>query len=117
VLRGTANAAMQCFDVADPNLVVGQRHATIVPAQVLFLMNSDLVLDQAQGLAARVLAEPGESLDARIVKAWRLALCRPPNAAEAQALRETLTSTPDDAGAWARLCQTLMMTGEFRTLE
>jgi len=117
VVRGSANPAMQCFDVADPNLVTGQRRATIVPAQALFLMNSELVLDQAQGFAARVLAAKADTLDARIEKAWRLALCRPPSAAEAQALRETLAPTPDDPAAWARVCHTLMMTGEFRILE
>jgi hypothetical protein len=117
VVRGAANPAMQCFDVADPNLVTGQRHATIVPGQVLFLLNSDLVLDQAQGLAARILAEPSDTLDARINKAWRLALCRPPSAAEARALHETLAPTPEDPAAWARVCQTLMLTAEFRLLE
>ena len=116
VVRGAANPAMQCFDVADPNLVTGQRRATIVPGQALFLMNSDLVLAQAQGFAARVLATPG-SLDARIVNAWRLALCRAPSASEAQALREILASAPDDPAAWAQVCHTLMMTGEFRILE
>ena len=101
---------------ADPNLVTGQRRATIVPGQALFLMNSDLVLAQAEGFAARVLAEPG-SLDARIVSAWRLALCRPPSATEARALRELLSPAPDDPAAWAQVCHTLMMTGEFRILE
>ncbi len=117
LLRAQANPAMQCFDVADPNLVTGQRRATIVPAQALFLMNSDLVLKQAQGLAGRVLAEPTDTLDGRIVKAWRLVLCRPPSASEAQALREILVSAPNDPAAWSQVCQTLMMTGEFRILE
>jgi hypothetical protein len=116
VLRAQANPAMQCFDVADPNLVTGQRRATIVPSQALFLMNSEMVLKQAQGLAARVLAEPGTP-DARIVKAWRMCLTREPSATEAKLLQETTAATPDDPAAWARVCQTLMMTGEFRILE
>jgi hypothetical protein len=116
LLRAQANPAMQCFDVADPNLVTGQRRATIVPSQALFLMNSEMVLKQAQGLAARVLAEPGTP-DARIVKAWRMCLTREPSANEAKLLQETIAATPDDPAAWARVCQTLMMTGEFRILE
>ena len=107
---------MQCFDAADPSLVTGQRRATIVPAQALFLMNSDLVMKQAQGLATRVLAEPG-SLDERIVKAWRRCLTRAPSASETQLLHEALAATPDDPAAWTRACHTLMMTGEFRILE
>ena len=116
LVRAQGNPAMQCFDAADPNLVTGQRRATIVPAQALFLMNSDLVLKQAQGLAARLLAEPG-SLDERIVKAWRRCLTRAPSASEAKILHEALAASPDDPAAWARVCQTLMMTGEFRILE
>ena len=116
VLRAQANPAMQCFDVADPNLVTGQRRATIVPAQALFLMNSEMALKQAQGLAARVLAEAGTP-DARIVKAWRMCLTREPSTTEAKLLHETIAATPDDAAAWTRVCQTLMMTGEFRILE
>ncbi|MEO6787086.1 MAG: DUF1549 and DUF1553 domain-containing protein, partial [Chthoniobacteraceae bacterium] len=116
LVRAQANPAMQCFDVADPNLVTGQRRATIVPAQALYLMNSELVLKQAQGLAARVLAEPGV-LDERIVKAWRRCLTRAPSAGEVKILREALATMPDDPAAWARVCQTLMMTGEFRILE
>jgi Protein of unknown function (DUF1553)/Protein of unknown function (DUF1549) len=116
VLRAQANPAMQCFDVADPNLVIGQRRATIVPAQALFLMNSEMVLKQAQGLAARLLAEPG-TVEARIVKAWRMCLTREPSAPEAKLLHDTIAATPDDPAVWTRVCQTLMMKGEFRILE
>lgn len=116
VLRAQTNPAMQCFDVADPNLVVGQRRATVVPAQALFLMNSDLVLKQAEGLAARVLATPGTP-DERIANAWRHCFTRTPSAKEAKILHEALASTPDDPSTWTRVCQTLMMTGEFRILE
>ena len=116
LLRGQGNAAMQCFDTADSNLVVGQRRATIVPSQALFLMNSELALKQAQGLAARVLAEPG-TVDARIVKAWRMCFTRQPSAGEVKILKKTIAATPDEPAAWARICQTLMMTAEFRILE
>ncbi|MEQ1852213.1 MAG: DUF1549 and DUF1553 domain-containing protein [Chthoniobacteraceae bacterium] len=116
VLRAQANPAMQCFDVADPNLVIGQRRATIVPAQALFLMNSEMVMKQAQGLAARLLAEPGTP-DARIAKAWRMCFTREPSANEAKLLHATIAATPDDPAVWTRVCQTLMMKGEFRILE
>ncbi len=116
LIRAQGNPAMQCFDVADPNLVVGQRRATIVPSQALFLMNSEVVFTQAQGLARRILAAPG-TLDERIAKAWRSCFTRTPSAGEAKLLHETLAATPDDPAAWSRVCQTLMMTGEFRVLE
>jgi Protein of unknown function (DUF1553)/Protein of unknown function (DUF1549) len=117
VVRGKANEAMQCFDCADPSLVTGQRRATIVPTQTLFLMNSDLVMQQSRNLAAHVLAIPDATLNDRIIAAWRMTLTRPPTTSEAQTLREYLSAKPDDADAWAQACQTLMLTGEFRTLE
>ncbi len=116
LLRAQGNPAMQCFDVADPNLVVGQRRATIVPAQALFLMNSEFAHAQAQGLAGRILAAPG-TLDERIARAWRSCLTRMPTESEAGILRGTLAAAPEDPAAWSRVCQTLMMTGEFRILE
>jgi hypothetical protein len=116
VIRAAQNPAMQCFDVADPNLVVGQRRATIVPTQALFLMNSDLVLKQADGLAAALLREDG-AVEERIVRAWRRCLTRPPTGSEIAAIQELLRDQTESAAAWSQVCQTLMMTGEFRILE
>jgi hypothetical protein len=117
VVRAAPNAAMQCFDVADPNLVVGQRRASIVPVQALFLMNSDLALKQSAALAASVLQERDDTLEERIERAWRRCLTRAPRAGEIAALARMLEDQPEDVEAWAQVCQTLMMTGEFRLLE
>jgi hypothetical protein len=117
VVRGALSPAMQCFDMADPNLVVGQRRATIVPTQALFLMNSDLVLKQADGLAASLLRERDDGLEERIVRAWRRCLTRAPSRTEIAAIRELLGDEPESAAAWSQVCQTLMMTGEFRILD
>jgi hypothetical protein len=117
VVRAAQNPAMQCFDVADPNLVTGQRRATIVPTQALFMMNSDLALKQADGLAAAILRERDDGLEERIVKAWRRCLTRPPSRNEIAAIKEILGDQAESAAAWSQVCQTLMMTGEFRILE
>jgi hypothetical protein len=117
VLRAAANPAMQCFDVADPNLVTGQRRATIVPTQALFLMNSDLVITQADALAETVLSGPAETLDERIVSLFRRCLTRAPSADELATLSRALADAPEDHATWAQVCHALMMTGEFRILE
>jgi hypothetical protein len=117
VVRAAQNPAMQCFDVADPNLVTGQRRATIVPTQALFMMNSDLALKQADGLAAAILRERDDGLEERIVKAWRRCLTRAPSRTEIAAVKELLGNQAESAAAWSQVCQTLMMTGEFRILE
>jgi hypothetical protein len=116
-LRAAANPAMQCFDVADPNLVTGRRRATIVPAQALYLMNSELVLKQAEGLADSILSSSAAILDERLTRLFRRCLTRPPTPAETAVLREALASAPNDRATWSQICQTLLMTGEFRILE
>jgi hypothetical protein len=117
VMRAAPNAAMQCFDVADPNLVVGQRRASIVPVQALFLMNSDLALKQSAAVAATLLQERDDTLEERIERAWRRCLTRAPRVEEMAALVRVLEDRAEDVEAWAQVCQTLMMTGEFRLLE
>lgn len=115
-VRGATTAVMQCFDCADPNLVTGARRPTIVPTQSLFLMNSDFAMTHARGFAKRVMAMSAASLDERIAMAWRMAFVREPSAAELAALKGELEPAPEDEDAWARVLQTLMMAGEFRTV-
>ena len=116
VVRGALTPALQSFDCADPNLVVGARTPAIVPTQSLFLMNSDFVMEQSRHLAARILATPALTSEERIVRLWRLVFTRMPEQAEVAALRAQLAGQPESRETWAHLCQVLMMTGEFRLL-
>ena len=116
VLRGKTLPVLQCFDLADPGGVNGLRRATIVPAQSLFLMNSDFAMQQARGFAARVLSVPAGSPDERLRLAWRMAFARAPLPTEVASLRRFLGDDPADPAAWSRACQVLLMTGEFRTI-
>jgi hypothetical protein len=115
-VRGATTAVMQCFDCADPNLVTGARRPTIVPTQSLFLMNSDFAMAQARGFAKRVMNAGGGSEEERITAAWRMTFARTPSPTEVAALRTELDSGAGTEDAWARILQTLMMTGEFRTV-
>jgi hypothetical protein len=115
-VRGATTLAMQCFDCADPNLVTGARRPTIVPTQALFLMNSDFAMEQARRFAKRVTTMKATNLDERIAMAWRMTFTRAPSDAELAALRRALASATENEDAWARVLQTLMMAGEFRTV-
>jgi len=76
LLRGITPRALQAFDPVTQTLVTGQRDATTVPAQALFLLNSPFVRRQSLALAERLLAEKPGTVAGRIGKAYRLVLGR-----------------------------------------
>jgi hypothetical protein len=113
IVRGAQLPMMQCFNAADPGLVIGSRSASITPVQSLLLMNSDLVMQQAQNFAKRV---SGPAVDAKIVCAWKMACCREPTPQELQTLRDFIATVGDNTEGWAQLCHALMQSGEFQTV-
>ena len=110
VVRGSQMPMMQCFNAADPGQVIGARSASITPAQSLLLMNSDLVMRQAEGFARRLT---GGSDGEKMALAWKMAFCRGPHEAEMKSMREFLATK----GSWAQLCHALMQSGEFQTVD
>ena len=72
------------FDVPDTNLTCPERVVSVNAPQALMLLNSGLVLDHARALAGRVYAATPDraDLDALADQSFRLALTRPPTAAE-----------------------------------
>jgi hypothetical protein len=127
ILRGLVPEMLQVFDVADPNLIVGQRDVTTVAPQALFLMNNPFVMMQSNLLARRVLGTRGLSPDGRIDMAYRLALGRLASEREKGDIKAYLANyrksvesadpkvNPQPA-AWTSFCQTLFASGEFRYL-
>src|SRR4051812_36833206 len=83
VLRDAVLESLALFDFADPNTVVGERSATNVPAQGLYLLNSPFVQARADATATRLLAVAGNNRD-RLQHAYVLLLGRPPTDREAQ---------------------------------
>ncbi|HZL88522.1 MAG TPA: PSD1 and planctomycete cytochrome C domain-containing protein [Pirellulaceae bacterium] len=125
LVRGLVPEILNVFDVADPELVVGQRDVTTVATQALFLMNSPFVQEQAQQAAKRILAEPTASDEARVDLAFRLAVGRLPEQAERQSALAFLrdfeqsleSSRPLEEkrrAAWTGLCHSLFASAEFR---
>jgi len=116
IVRGAQLPMMQCFNAADPGLVIGARSSGITPLQSLLLMNSDRVMTQAEGLARRLFPAPGIALDERITRAWRIACARRPTTPELASLRSFIAAAGDELAGWTQLCHVLMQCGEFQTI-
>jgi hypothetical protein len=115
MVRGLVPEFLNLFDVADSELVVGQRDVTTVAPQALYLMNNPLVAEQAKATADRLLAKSDlADSAARADYAFRLVLCRPASADERAATLAYVQDCGDSASAWASVCQTLFASAEFR---
>jgi len=90
VRRNMVYPMLDAFDEPNPQETCGRRFRSVIPSQSLILMNDALVLDWARALAGRVLNDSGLSLDQQVDRAYRLALSRPPAAAERGAVLDFL---------------------------
>ena len=125
IMRGLVPESLQVFDMADPNLIVGQRDVTTVPTQALYLMNNPFVMRQSEQMARRILAQDGLKPPGRVALAYRIALGRAPRPTEMtdgikfiQEYRQSLegagAKTNASLAAWTSFCQTLFAAGQFR---
>jgi len=94
VARNNTVAELATFDAANPDLVTGRRPSTTVPAQALYLMNSDFMLDQAKAIAARVEAKGGDT-DAKALKLYAHILNREPTGAELKRAAAFIDAVPN----------------------
>jgi Protein of unknown function (DUF1549)/Protein of unknown function (DUF1553) len=114
------------FDGADPNASTAPRRATTVPTQALFFLNDPFVHAQAARLAARVLADAGDTAHA-IRTVYREILGRVPDAHEKAEAEEFLIAYRDAWGtmgpespeqaALAALVRVLIGSNEFLTID
>ena len=122
VLRDLVVEPLALFDFAEASLVTGQRQETSVPAQALYLMNSPLVLRQAEAMAMRLLAAQSLTPAQRVELAFQWAFGRAPTAAEAKSAAEfgprfmQASGRGEPKDFWIAFCQSLFAAAEFRTL-
>jgi hypothetical protein len=102
-----------------------RRDASAVPLQALAMANGELVLEQAEHLAARVVQRAGSAEADQIKELFRLTLSRRPTEAEAAQCARFLElqvqtyaglgTPPDEAAgkALTQLCHTVLNTSEF----
>lgn len=101
------------FDAPDPNLVAGARQLTIVPAQALYLLNSDLMIEHSQHTGKRIEDFPTGN---RIELAFELILGRKPFQEEKENMEAFIKSGDQGENSWSRIAHILMCSGEFRTI-
>ena len=116
---------LELFDGADPNAETGVRPVTTTALQALYTMNDPFLHAQADGLAARVMAQ-GRTDAERLRWAFRLLYGRAPAADEVKESREFLAGArqavagADDQRerqAWASLMRVMLSRNEFLTLD
>jgi hypothetical protein len=110
VIRDHLPDVLEHFDVANPNLVTGDRDVTNVPLQALYLLNGPFVQEQAAALARRIQSSPN-----CIQLAFQLCFNRAPDAKEtALAVKFLGSSSADDPQRLTAFCQSLLASAEFR---
>lgn len=115
IIRDNLHESLALFDAADPNLIVGDRTNTTVPAQALFLMNNPFVIRQAESLASRLNSKINSDSQ-RIREAYRIVFSRNPTTeeqaqAEAFIRRYGLKHTKKET--WTAFTQALFGSAEF----
>ena len=98
------------FDFPNPNSTSAQRITTNTALQGLFFLNSELVLQQGEALAARLGREAGTAPEGRIQKAYRLLFGRSPTARE---IEKGLRFLNNGRNNWVRYTQVLLSSNEF----
>jgi hypothetical protein len=90
IKRAMVVPMLEVLDLCDSTRSSARRQVTTVAPQALSLFNSDFVNEQARHLAARVMREAGDNPHGQIDRAYMLALCRSPTAAELAAATDFL---------------------------
>lgn len=110
VIRDHLPDVLEQFDLANPNLVTGDRDVTNVPLQGLYLLNGPFVQEMAAALAKRIQTAPD-----RVQLAFQLCFNRHPDAKETALVEKFLhTTTADDSQLLVAFCQSLLASAEFR---
>jgi hypothetical protein len=121
VKRSSLIPVLQLFDAPDSIQSIGHRDVTTVPPQALSMMNSPLIRQHAERLAARIRVagntEPGSIVQA----AYEMALSRPPEASELEQMTGFITSQANSYGtdgnafnvAVTDYCQLMLCLNEF----
>lgn len=116
IIRNNLYDMLEQFDFPDPTMPTGSRNSTVVAPQALIMLNSPVVWQSAEKLAATLA--PTASDEQRVQKLFSLLFGRPPTSQEQQRvldlLKETTVSQVDQpVSNWTLVCQALLSTNEF----
>ncbi len=109
----------EVFDYPNPGLVSGNRNASTVPTQALFMMNNAFVLKEAAVAADKILEAKGLEDEDRLILAYLTCLGRKPSDAEKTLALAFLKGDSDKKAtreAWSGLVHGLFGCIDFRYL-
>ncbi|HXT61162.1 MAG TPA: DUF1553 domain-containing protein, partial [Pirellulales bacterium] len=110
--RTVAPPTMIAFDAAGRETCTVRETRTNTPLQALALLNEVTFVEAARMLAQRVMLEGGETPEARITLAFRLAVARPPRPEELEILVKGFASHLARYRAEPQAAAELLNTGE-----
>jgi len=125
VVRSSLYEVFTAFDLPDPAVTQGDRNATVIAPQALFMMNGTVMLRHSRKMADTLLAKSSLDDAGRIQEAYERALTRPAASAEVdqaltfiarieKALPEKIVDGAERrALAWQSFCKALMASNEF----
>ena len=129
VIRSALYDVYTAFDFGDPTVLNGDRPTTTVAPQALFMMNSQLVLEQTKAMADSLLSHQDLDDAGRIRLAYETCYGRPAKDTEVQRAREFVqkleqsysskesSATAAKSRAWQSLCKALIAANEFIYIE
>ena len=129
VVRSSLYNVFQAFDFADPSVLNGNRHSTVVAPQALFMMNGSIVMEHTEKMAASLLARDDLDDAGRLGSAYEKIFARLPDQNEIDRaltflhrIDTTLNGREPDAEerrlrSWQTLCQALVASSEFIYLD
>jgi hypothetical protein len=124
VIRNHLYDGFELFDATDATVSNGDRAATTVAPQALFLLNGELALEAARALASSLLAHRGDDR-ARVAELWIKAYARPPSSAETARILDAAWDLERDLeeregdplrrrlAAWQIIAQAVLASNEF----
>jgi hypothetical protein len=91
--RTAPHPNLTTFDCPDSNTTCIERRASNTPLQALTTLNNDTYLEASQALARRALAAEAANDEARLTRALRWCIVRPPTSGELAAFGELLSTS------------------------
>jgi hypothetical protein len=124
VVRSSLYEVFTAFDLPDPAVTQGDRNATVIAPQALFMMNGAVMLRHSRAMADTLLAKSNVDDAGRVQEAYERALTRPPTAAEVdqaltfiaqveKALPDKVSAAERRAQSWQSFCKALLASNEF----
>jgi hypothetical protein len=111
--RQNLPGTFRTFDLASPDLSTPVRHATTVPQQALYLLNSPFSLEMGRAMTDRP-EMAGLNPEARVRRMYLLAFGRAPDPDE---LKDAVGYSKVRPAAFAELAQAIMCSNEFQFVD